>query len=63
MQLEIIREFYDIIHTFETTLYALKWQQHENRGIFCYDAEIEVFDSTLRRLKECCINNIGCPED
>lgn len=63
MQQEIIREFYDIIHTFETTLYALKWQQHENRGIFCYDAEIEVFDSTLRRLKECCINNIGCPED
>ena len=63
MQQEIIREYYDIIHTFETTLYALKWQQHENRGIFCYDAEIEVFDSTLRRLKECCINNIGCPED
>lgn len=63
MQQEIIREFYGIIHAFETMLYALKWQRHENSNHFGYDAEIEVFDSTLRRLKECCINNIGCPEE
>ena len=63
MQQEIIKEFYDIINTFETILYALKWQQHQNSGIFCYDAEIEVFDSTLKRLKECCVNNIGCIDE
>lgn len=63
MQQEIIKEFYDIINTFETILYALKWEQHQNSGIFCYDAEIAVFDSTLKRLKECCVNNIGCIDE
>ncbi len=63
MQPETIKEFHDIINTLETTLCALKWQQKENNNIFCFDAEISVFDAALKRLKECCINQVGCLDE
>ncbi len=63
MDEDVIREFYEIINMFETTLYALKWQYHQNEYQIGYDAIISEYDFVLRRLKVCCINNIGYFED
>ena len=58
MEEKIIKEFWDIISMFETTLLALKWQQHNNY-IPKQDSIIAEFDIALDKLKVCCFNNIG----
>lgn len=63
MNNEAIKDFYNIIYMLDTILCALKWQRLQNNNIFVCDAEIAVFDLALTRLKECCVNNIGCPDE
>lgn len=63
MENNAIKEFNNTVNTLETVLYALKWLQHENNDIFCYEAEIAVFDSALNRLKIFGINNVGCIDE
>ncbi len=63
MNQETINEFYENIHMLDTILYALKWQEQNSNYILGIDSVIMSFDKTLKSLKQCCINHIGCPEE